>query len=310
MKVVSYLRGIPNAKNQEKIDLLNFFVIGVNNSGTGDIGILNEDLSWKLSDVAVLQGFITNHGSKANKAPHLLLRKNVFDNQIKHNKSVIIADSNLFLYADPGNSKHYLRYSINGVFPTTGNYMWDDPDPSRWESISRNLNLKLKPWRKEGHHILICCQRNGGWSMGELDVVTWLHHTIKRIRSVSDRPIVVRGHPGDRKAKDYLKTKFKHVGVRVSTNEHILQDFANCWAVVTYNSSPGVAAAIEGIPVFITDPTPEVSQAYDIGNTKLKNIEKPRLADRQQWIEKISMCHWNFEEIKSGKAWKHMRNYV
>jgi hypothetical protein len=107
-----------------------------------------------------------------------------------------------------------------------------------------------------------------------------------------------------------LKTKFKHVGVRVSTNEHILQDFVNCWAVVTYNSSPGVAAAIEGIPVFITDPVAEVSQAYDIGNTKLKNIEKPRLLDRQKWIEKISMCHWNFEEIKSGKAWKHMRNYV
>ena len=31
--VISYLRGIPNAKNQEKIDVLKFFVEGVNKCG-------------------------------------------------------------------------------------------------------------------------------------------------------------------------------------------------------------------------------------------------------------------------------------
>ena len=41
MKVVSYLRGIPNAKNQEKIDILNFFVEGVNR--VGDIGKVSQE---------------------------------------------------------------------------------------------------------------------------------------------------------------------------------------------------------------------------------------------------------------------------
>lgn len=307
-KVISYLKGIPNAKNQEKIDILNFFIRGVNN--VGDIGIVSYDNVWQLSDAAVLQGFIAEHNFKSIRAPHLHLRKNVFENQLKHNKSTIIADSNLFLYADPGNSKHYLRYSINGVFPTTGNYMWDNPDPKRWESISQNLNLKLKPVRTEGHHILICCQRNGGWSMGKYDVVDWVKHTVKRLRKHTDRPIVVRGHPGDKKAQKYLQMKFKFQGVRVSRNPHILQDFHNCWAVVTYNSSPGVAAGIEGIPVFVTDPNPEVSQAFDIAETNLKRIEAPKLKNRQQWIEKISMCHWNFDELRSGAAWRHMREYI
>ena len=308
MKVVSYLRGIPNAKNQEKIDILKYFIDGVNT--LGDQGIISNDLKWQPSDAAVLQGFIAEHNFKNIKSPHLLLRKNVYENQLANNKSTIIADSNLFLYADPGNSKHYLRYSSNGVFPTTGNYFWDNPDPKRWQSISNNLNLQLKPERKDGYHILICCQRNGGWSMGSLDVVEWLKSTVKRIRKISDRPIVVRGHPGDKKAKEYLKQRFKFPGVRLSTNEHILQDFVNCWAVVTYNSSPGVAAAIEGIPVFVTDPTPEVSQAFDVANINLKRLENPRTFDRQSWVEKISMSHWNFDELRSGEAWKHIRSYV
>ena len=306
--VISYLKGIPNAKNQEKIDVLKFFAEGVNR--TGDKGTVSESKTWKLSDVAVLQGFVTEHNEKLIKSPHLILRKSVYDNQLKHNKSTVIIDSNLFLYADPGNSKHYLRYSINGVFPTTGNYMWDNPDPARWQSISKNLNIDLKPERHKGKHILICCQRNGGWSMGGLDVVEWLMHTIRRIRKFSDRPIVVRGHPGDKKAAAYLRIKFKDPKVRLSKNNHILQDFENCWAVVTYNSSPAVAAAIEGIPVFVTDPKPQISQAFDVAETELRRIERCKLGDRQPWIEKISMSHWNFEELRSGEAWRHMRKYV
>jgi len=308
MKVVSYLRGIPNAKNQEKIDVLKFFIDGVNRCG--DEGILSNDFLWQPSSAAVLQGFIAEHNFKNVRAPHLKLRKTVYDNQLKTNASTIIADSNLFLYADPGNTRHYLRYSINGVFPTTGDYMWDNPDPARWQSIKKTLNIDLKPIRKDGHHILVCCQRNGGWSMGSLDVVDWVKNTVRRIRKFTDRPIVVRAHPGDKKAKDYLKFKFKQKGVRLSYNDYILDDFVNCWAVVTYNSSPGVAAAIEGIPVFVTDPNPKVSQAFDIAETELRRIDRPKLKDRQAWIEKISMCHWNFEELRSGEAWRHMRKYV
>ena len=301
--VISYLKGIPNQKNPEKIEVLHNFIIGVNKCG--DNGSASMSNTWIDSDVAVLQGFVHD---KSPRSPHLLLRKSVFDNQLKNNKHTIIIDSNLFLYADPGNSKHYLRYSSNGVFPTTGNYFWNNPDPKRWKSISKTLGINLKPERKSGKHILICLQRNGGWSMGGLDVMEWCNATIKRLKKHTDRPIVVRAHPGDKKAKQYLK--LNHPGVRISTNSHILQDFTNCWAVVTYNSSPSVAAGIEGIPVFVTDPTPQISQAYDICNTNLKNIENPVLPDRQTWIEKIAMCHWNFEELRSGEAWRHIRQYV
>jgi hypothetical protein len=69
-----------------------------------------------------------------------------------------------------------------------------------------------------------------------------------------------------------------------------------------------VGAAIEGYPIFVTDYTK--SQCREIANTDLSQIETPFLFYRQNWVERISMFHWNFEELKSGECWQHMRQYI
>jgi hypothetical protein len=257
-------------------------------------------------DVALIQGFVHEHGKSA---PHLQLRHNAVLLQKNSNKRSLIVDSNLFLYADPNNTRTYLRYSFDGVFPTTGFYFDRDVDPSRWTKISRDLNISLKPWRTQGNHILICLQRHGGWSMGGLSVQAWLDQTIIQIRQYSrKRPILVRTHPGDKKIKSILK--INHKNVHLSTNERLVDDLRNAWATVVYNSSPSVASIIEGIPAFITDPLPQHSQTYEVANTDLSRLENPEMPDRQAWIEKISMCHWNFEELRSGEAWRFFKKYI
>jgi hypothetical protein len=302
--VVSYLAGVPSShKNSTKIEILKRFVNGVNK--TGDKGLAHSGSNPVPCDVAVLQGWV--HEDSPN-SPHLLVRKNVFNYQKQRNKQTIIVDSNLFNYKDKNHPIQYLRYGMGGVFPTTANYFWDNPDPRRWQQISNHLDIPLREWRSNGDHILVCTQRNGGWSMKGLSVVDWLERTVDEIKKYSDRPIVVRGHPGDKSAKDYLKSKKGRY--TVSVNEHILDDFRNAWAVITYNSSPGVAASIEGIPVFITDPDPRVSQAYAVGNYDLSKLENPDLKDRQQWVERLAMCHWHFGELDSGAAWSHMKNFI
>jgi hypothetical protein len=302
MKVVAYLAGVPSAhKSPHKIEVLQRFIKGV--ISAGDLGIAHRENSIIPADVGVIQGWV--HEGSLN-VPHLLLRKNVALN--KQNKHTVIVDSNLFNYKDKNHPIHYSRYSLDGVFPTTANYFWNNPDPKRWQQISNHLGITLQNWRSNGNHILICTQRNGGWSMKGLNVLQWLEQTIDEIKQYSDRPIIVRGHPGDKSAKTYLKSvKGRYT---VSSNQHILEDFRNAWAVVTYNSSPGVAASIEGIPVFITDPDPRVSQAYEVGNYNLNKIENPELKNRQQWIERISMCHWHFGELDDGSAWRHIRSFI
>lgn len=301
---IAYLRGVPSAhKSPHKIEVLKRFVEGV--SRAGDRGIAHDKETMIPGDVAVIQGWV--HEGSPN-TPHLRLRKAVADFQKKNNKHTIIVDSNLFNYKSKNNPVHYSRYSMDGVFPTTGNYFWDNPDPCRWQQISRDLGITLKDWRTSGDHILICTQRNGGWSMKGLPVISWLEYVVSEIKKYSDRPIIVRGHPGDKDAVKYLKDKpGKYT---ISKNENILDDFRNAWAVINYNSTPAVAASIEGIPAFVTDPVPQTSQAYTVANFDLSKLESPELKERQIWIERLAMCHWHFGELSNGAAWQHIKNYV
>jgi hypothetical protein len=313
LTVNGYLSGIPKKnKNPEKPLILSNFVEGVNRCG--DIGeAVTGD--WSPSDVAVIQGYVHKDSPDS---PHLTLRKRVLDQQKKNNKHTVIVDSNLFLFADPGNTKTYLRYSLDGVFPSTGNYFWDNPDINRWHKIRKDLSIKYKDWRNNGDHILICLQRNGGWSMKGLDNQDWAIDIVHRLRKYTDRPIWLRGHPGDKRAGKYLDLNERacRLDVLKGVNVHIVdhrnrtleQDLKNAWATVVYNSSPAVASAITGIPVFADDIVD--CQARDVASNDISQIENPVMGDRENWLSKLAMCHWNFSELKDGSAWRHMRQYV
>ena len=237
MKVVSYLKVVPKKNtSQEKTDLLIKFIKGVNSAG--DEGILHDAYSTVDCDVGVIQGW---QHEKGKTGEHLILRQAVIDRQLENKKFVITADSNLFLYANKSNSPyHYLRWSINGVFPTTGIYCDDNPDPSRWSTIQKDTGIALEEYKKNGKNIVFFLQRNGGWSMGKLSVIDWMHSTIELIRKHTDRPIIIRPHPGDKKAVEYLNQKMfkKSKDVFLSPIGTLLEnDLSNAWAVVNHNSS-------------------------------------------------------------------------
>lgn len=308
MKVVSYYGVVPSKnKNQEKYDILTKFVKGVN--AAGDLGIVHNGFDLQSCDVGVIQGWTHEVGKNL---PHLKLRQSVIDRTA--NKHVVCADANLFLYANKSNEPHhYLRYSFNGVFPNTGIYCDTHIDPKRWQQISKHTGIQLEAEKTDGKHILICAQREGGWSMGKLSLDNWLIATCKEIRKYSDRPIRVRLHPKDnatnRRASE-ISRLLRQVNLAVvSTNRDSLQkDLQNCWAVVNHNSSSIVGPIIQGYHSFITDS--KTSQCAEVSNYGFEKIESPQVFDRQRWLERISMFHWNFEELEDGTAWRHMRTYI
>jgi len=63
------------------------------------------------------------------------------------------------------------------------------------------------------------------------------------------------------------------------------------------------------IPVFIMDLDHKRSPAYDVGNTRLDMLEDPSMIDRTQWIQKISMSHYNIQDIKDGILWNEVLRY-
>jgi len=303
MRVVSYVGAVPpSSKNFNKREILTRFVEGVNRAG--DQGIAHNGLNVVPADVAVIQGWTHEQGKSA---PHLTLRQQVIDTQRRLGKRLIVVDSNLFNYKEKNHPANYLRYSFDGVFPTTGNYFGSKVDPARWPKIQHELGIYTRAWQTQGEYILICTQRHGGWSMSGLGVMTWLNQIVDQIRQYSNRPIRVRPHPGDKQASSYLTADPRW---QISTTPNLTDDLHKAWAVVTYNSSPGVAGAIEGVPVFVTDPVPQRSQAFPVANTDISQIESPKTFERKAWLERLAMSHWNFAELSSGEAWQHIRQFV
>lgn len=308
MKVCSFLAGIPPGnKNPNKPVMLKGIIEGVN--AVGDQGIVVEQKQYVDCDVAVIQGFVHEHGKSA---PHLAFRKEVHQRNTVKPKRCIIIDSNMFSYhtgrlGDSG----MCRYSFDGVFPTTGEYCSDGVGSEHWERLQKNYGLELKPWTKSGEHILICLQRNGGWSMMGEDVTDWLRNTIATLKQHTQRKIVIRCHPGDGKFRNYIDNIKKidpNLIISDHTTRHIMDDLTGAWTMIVKNSSPSVAAVMNGIPVFVTDPIN--CQAGPVANTDISKIETPSYPEREEWLWKICASHWNIQELKNGECWKHMRKYV
>jgi hypothetical protein len=309
MKVCSFLGGIPASnKNPDKPEMLKLFAKGVNISG--DQGVIITEQRYEDCDVAVIQGFVHEEGKHA---PHLAFRKKVFDINTQKPKRCVIIDSNMFSFATgkDHNNTSLLRFSFDGIFPNTGDYCNHNIETDEhWQRINKKYNLTIKPYRQNGDHILICLQRDGGWSMRGQSVMEWLDNTIKTIRQYSNRRIVIRCHPGTRMQLYQGKNIAQSYGVSVSNTDQtsLTQDLQNCWAMVVKNSSPTVAAVVNGIPIFVTDPAH--CQAGSIANLNLENIENPIMPERELFLWKLAACHWDFDELANGSCWKHMRQYV
>tara|TARA_B100000676_G_C18046745_1_gene828518 strand:- start:1078 stop:2013 length:936 start_codon:yes stop_codon:yes gene_type:complete len=310
MRVVGYTKVIPPGKysnnklpkDNHKLDIIKNFIQGVREAG--DNGLVYDGYEMLDSDVAVMQGFLHD---RSDHVPHIQLRRNIASNT--RNKWFITADSNLFLYKAKQNAPfHYLRYSINGVFSDTGIYCNDKFTDMNWRNIQRDLGVSLKPWSiNERDTVLLCLQRNGGWSMKGKDVVSWANEKIRQIREHTNRPIIVRPHPGDKKAPEYVKGIVGD-NVRISFGEHIEHDLAHAFVTVGFNSSPLVASVIEGVPIIVEDP--KSSQVEEVCHTDLSQMVKLQPFDREEWIRKIAQCHWSFADLRSGEAWQWMKQYL
>lgn len=314
ISVIAYMKVIPPGnKNPQKPMIIRNFIEGVNRCG--DKGMVTSSRSVIDADVAVIQGFV--HKNSKNST-HLNLRKEIYENQIRKNKRCVIVDSSLFLWKDPAQTRGYLRYGYDGIFPHTAEYCNNTPNPERWKIISKDLNIELKPWRlnqKDGH-ILVCCQRDGGWSMDGRSVQDWLQYVITELRMRTDRSILIRFHPGDKNTAQHRQAianwskrdpgVFKDIFI--SATRVLEEDFYTAHSLVGHNSSPTCASVIEGIPTFLTDPVN--AQSSTVSHHSFNEIEDHKEFDRQLFVERLAQMHWTLDEVKRGKCWLHMRKWA
>jgi hypothetical protein len=214
-------------------------------------------------------------------------------------------DASCWKYLD--DSGTYLRYSLGGPFYDRAEYANKDSGPEKWQEISRQLSLKLNPSKVNNGHILICMQRDGGFSMKSLNPIEWLDAKIKEIRLHTTRAIVVRPHPNAYEMLDFKKytlSQYKkqwNVSVIDPKHSKLTDNLVGAHSVVLFNSSASVAAVCAGIPVFADDSS---CVSWAVANKNVSSIESPISFDRQQWIQDLAAAHWSDEEARAGKVYQ------
>lgn len=149
----------------------------------------------------------------------------------------------------------------------------------------RELALQVKPWRKNGNHVLICGQVPWDASVDNINFKQWQRETVEKLKGLTNRKLVFRQHP------------------KLALVRPLSEDLKDCWAAVTFNSNTAVEAAIEGIPVFVDD---EGTMAGPVANWFLSDIENPKMPDREQWLYDLAYTQWKPREMREGKTWRHL----
>lgn len=169
----------------------------------------------------------------------------------------------------------------------------------RTDRFSR-FQIPLKPWRKNGEHILLAGMGPKAASVIGQTPGAWERNAVKAIRQYTDRPIIYRPKPNY-----YMARPVPGAVMRRDAEMPLDRAFANCWAVVSHHSNVCVDALIAGVPVFCAD---GLALAQGLPFDEISRIEDPIMpADRLQFLADVGYVQWNANEMRSGAAWRHLR---
>lgn len=219
------------------------------------------------SDAAIIWSVLWHGRMKQNKS--------VWDHYRRLNKPVIVLEVSC-LQRD-----NTWKIGINGI--NAGSYFVPTQvDGSRIEQ----LGISLKPWQ-QGENIVVCPQHGYSHQWRNNPAVDdWLRNTLTQIQQHTNRPIIVRPHPR-------FPINIKNITV---SKVPFKQDLLNAWAVINWNSNPGIESIIDGVPSFVG---PD-SLAAPVANIDLSDIENPRMPDRTQWLNELAWTEWTVEEMANG----------
>ena len=299
---VVYVSSVANVKkHSRKSQCLESFATGVANSG-GRIHV-ERDYVYTPSRLAVMLGWATTNTGGHN----ITLRKEIIAGQRRHGLQTMCIDASCWKYID--HNSRYLRYSLNGPFYDRAEYANYNSNPDKWNEISQVLDVKLQSPQTNSHgHILICMQRDGGFAMKTLKPLEWLSQKIQQIREHSQRPIVIRPHPGDYRPQDFVQYHGQHnLTVIDPSTTQLIDNLKGAYAAVFFNSSASVAAVCAGIPIFVDD---QSCVAWKVANRDIAQIESPATFKREQWLYDLAAAHWSDQDAQQGRIWQKFLPYL
>ena len=303
---VVYVSSVANTKKHtRKIRCLESFAEGV--QATGHSVVVEWEHRYTPSRLAVMLGWATTNTGGRN----ITLRKQIIADQRRFGNHTMCIDASCWKYIDQHST--YLRYSLGGPFYDRAEYANRNSTADKWQEISVAMNVNLQPVQHNTDgHILICMQRDGGFSMKTLNPMDWLRIKIEQIRSVTARPIHIRPHPGQYDMRDFniyvgKAARRQKIAVIEPTQSRLVDNLQNAHSAVFFNSSASVAAACAGIPVFADDKS---CVAWSVANQDILKIESPETFDREQWMYDLAAAHWSDEDARAGRIYQKFLPYL
>ena len=303
---VVYISSVANVrKHVRKIECLESFAEGVR--ATGHSVVTEWEHRYTPSRLAVMLGWATTNTGGRN----IVLRKQIIADQRRLGNHTMCIDASCWKYLDDQGS--YLRYSLNGPFYDRAEYANHNSTDAKWQEISQALGVTLQgPQHNINGHILICMQRDGGFAMKTLSPMDWLQNKIHEIRSVTQRAIHIRPHPGKYNMQDFnaysgRDAKRQNITLIDPSRSRLLDNLQNAHSAVFFNSSSSVAAACAGIPVFVDDAS---CVAWTVANHDIARIETPAEFSREQWIYDLAAAHWSDEDARQGRIYQKFLPYL
>ena len=175
--------------------------------------------------------------------------------------------------SDMGIPGGYYRWHLNAFQMKAVDHVNDD----RWQALK--LNGSLKPWNRNGNHIVIADTLPDYWHL--FSDPEWTKRTAQELKKFTARKIVIR----DKESKVPLEQELKD---------------AHC--LVAHGSIAAVESVVMGCPVFVSD----ISAARFVGRSVLDfhKIETPIYPERQEWLNALAYCQFNESELVDGTLWR------
>lgn len=178
---------------------------------------------------------------------------------------------------------------LNGFADFCTDHVPDD----RWRAF---WQPQVKDWKRGGDYALVIGQVPGDAALRGANILSWAQRMADDAAKHYDK-VLFRPHPLARR-RMLLSGHDNHAGT--------LEDaLAGAAVVITYNSNTAVDAVMAGVPAITTD---KGAMAWDVTS---HSLEAPLYRGcRDEWGRKMAYSQWLPEEISSGEAWAHLREFV
>jgi len=299
---------LETAGNFEEREILTKFYNGIvnaaNNNTQAALGLYN---SYSPCDVGVILG-----SWKPRDKNHHNVRNDIVENV---STFIVIETPLLGRVVNQQNTQH--RIGINGFLNQSGIFNHGNHNDSR----VKKLGIEWNGWKHDPNgHILLMLQLPGDASLRGINLYEWVDYAIKKIRSVTDRPIVIRTHPahGIKNSDEFhnlvssvaLSSLKSNISFSIGRHKSFEDDVLGAYCSVAYSSGSSIDSVLHGIPTVAVDPG---NFAWDISTNYLDEIETVKLATQDeinQWLNNLSYSQWSPEEMYNGTAWKHLASMI